>query len=258
MDTFDDALKQFDALASAPAVPVILPLSAPANRAANEATRGCGYQAIVRFSFPELTEPNECVAAPAAPTVTWPDCHTAETVCACAKAAGAILGHLSFDRPRMVMFTSPGDGDGKTSLLIALAPELARLAAGSVLAVDANFHKPDLTLRLSASAGNMLAGASLIYPTNLPHLNFLPARAEERSKFVDSDSAASEELREGWSLVLLDAPSLAHREAVPMVQHCDGVYLVVRVGHTVRRAVADAARVIRSAGGRLLGCLVVA
>ena len=53
----------------------------------------------------------------------------------------------------MVMFTSPGDGDGKTDLLMALAPELAKHTTGSVLVVDANFRKPDLTSRLSLPAG---------------------------------------------------------------------------------------------------------
>ncbi len=42
-----------------------------------------------------------------------------------------------------------------------------------------------------------------------------------------------------------------------MLRRCDGVYLVVRLGHTARRAVADAVRVIAHSGGRLLGCVVV-
>ncbi len=64
-------------------------------------------------------------------------------------------------------------------------------------------------------------------------------------------------IAEGWSLVLLDMASLTHAEVAPLARHCDGVYLVVRLGHTARRAVTEAASVIRGAGGRLLGCAVV-
>ena len=66
-----------------------------------------------------------------------------------------------------------------------------------------------------------------------------------------------EHLREGWPLVLVDMPSLEHVESAAMMRRCDGVYLVVRLGHTARRAVAEAARVIERSGGRLLGCVVV-
>ena len=46
-------------------------------------------------------------------------------------------------------------------------------------------------------------------------------------------------------------------ETVSLLRHCDGVCLVVRLGHTARRAVAEAARVISACGGRLLGSVVV-
>ena len=52
----------------------------------------------------------------------------------------------------ILAFSSPGDGDGKTSLLLSLAPELAKRTAAGVLAVDASFRKPDLTARLAISA----------------------------------------------------------------------------------------------------------
>ena len=42
-----------------------------------------------------------------------------------------------------------------------------------------------------------------------------------------------------------------------MLRHCDGVCLVVRLGHTPRRAVKEAARVISICGGQFLGCVVV-
>ena len=46
--------------------------------------------------------------------------------------------------------------------------------------------------------------------------------------------------------MILDAPSLAHAEAAPLARCCDGAYLVVRLGHTARRAVAEAAHALRA------------
>ena len=73
------------------------------------------------------------------PQAIWPENRDAETAAACAKMAEAMLRQLPCDRPRVAAFTSPGDGDGKTSLLMALAPQLARRIAGGVLAVDLTF-----------------------------------------------------------------------------------------------------------------------
>ncbi len=189
------------------------------------------------------------------PQVVWPESHDAETAAACAKMAEAMLRQLPSDRSRVAAFTSPGDGDGKTSLLTALAPQLAQRIAGGVLAVDANFHKPSLAARVRMPMGQPADRSPLIYPTNLPRLSFLAASPERPSRGLDRSWI--EELREAWSLVLLDMASLAHAEVAPLAEYCDGVYLVVRLGYTSRCAVAEAARVIRGAGGRLLGCAVV-
>jgi Mrp family chromosome partitioning ATPase len=242
---------------------------------------------VERFAFPKLSEPSRDVPVPEGLLVAWPDREVTETVSACAAAAQRILHQSSLARLRVVLFTSPDDGDGKTGVVIALAPELAQRSTGNVLVVDANFRKPDLTARLNVPADNTISQPALIYPTNLLRLSVLPVPAVQRARWDGSCTAStcwngsctatpgatvqraplpttprfpclnSEELREGWSLVLVDAASLVHPEVAPMISDCDGVYLVVRLGHTARRAVADAARAIQAAGGRLLGSVVV-
>jgi Mrp family chromosome partitioning ATPase len=174
---------------------------------------------------------------------------------ACADTADAILRQLPGGRATAVAFTSPGDGDGKTSLLIALAPQLATRVTGSILVVDANFRRPSLTAQLKVPTGEPDARSVLIYPTSLPRLSVLPASENGQSRSLNP--AWIKELREGWPLVLLDMASLVHPEAAPLLQCCDGVYLVVRLGYTPRRAVAEAAQIIHGAGGRLLGCVMV-
>jgi Mrp family chromosome partitioning ATPase len=130
--------------------------------------------------------------------------------------AAHLLAQLPADRPAAVMFTSPGDGDGKTRLLRALAPVLAARADRRVLLLDADLRKTPM--------------ASL--------------------------TSQIDDLKRG-TLALLDAPSLLYPEVSALGGHCDGIYLVVRLGHTIRRAVGEAARAIDKSGGRLLGCAAI-
>ena len=203
-----------------------------------------------------------------AEALVWPECHDARTASACAEIGRShatpvvrrgnrdSIPVCSLDRPMVVALTSPGDGDGKTSLLLALAPQLAQRIAGGILVVDANFRKPDLTVRLGlpeARRGGAVCAAILggspqpeaarppvIYPTNLPRLNVLPASAGQNEgdgrwgrhsclprtdkNVCPTSTLASwiDELRADWPLVVLDAPSLAHAETAPLARCCDG------------------------------------
>lgn len=235
---------------------------------------------VERFVFPALSRVAECSPSSDASNVIWPECDDVDVGRACARMAGGILDQLSggengsgcsLEHPKVVAITSPGDGDGKTGLLLALAPHLAKQCTDGILVADVNFRKPDLSTRLGLSADEASctkAGctdtqqstsrqAILIYPTNVARLNVLAAPQRKRPESPTFDRSWIEQLREGWPLVLLDTASLAYPEVAPLTHWCDGVYLVVRLGHTAHRAVAQAARVVRGSGGRLLGCLVV-
>jgi Mrp family chromosome partitioning ATPase len=228
---------------------------------------------IARFAFPAIAEPPESPAAEG-PQMVWPDCRNPQVAAACNGTADAIVRWLAsepdasvcpLNRHAVIAITSPCDGDGKTSLLLTLAPCLAKRVAGGTLVVDANTGKPDLTARLALSAAAVQPSPQsthgsarhelLVYPTTVARLSVLPASAGQRSGGFDP--SLIDELREGWPLVLLDVPSLVHEEAVSLIGCCSGVYLAVRLGHTPRSAVARAARTIRRAGGRLLGCVVI-
>jgi Mrp family chromosome partitioning ATPase len=243
-------------------LPVILPLPSRTDRERAE-RRGEGEKRpsggrrsdvcadVERFTFPALPEPKPDMPLSEAVKAMWPACGDTETCRACAAIAEAIIQQLTSHRSTVVAITSPGDGDGKTSLLISLAPQLAKRVTTSVLVLDTHFHKPDLTARLKLPPSGSASSTATIYPTQLPRLHVLPAAARP------AKAAWFEDLRETWPLVLLDLPSLAHPEAAALASFCDCAYLVVRLGHTGRRAVADAARLIRDAGGRLLGSIVV-
>ncbi len=271
-----------------PPTPVILPLRASEAQATGnrnvETPPDCGpggLEGNLQFVFPELPPttvaqpspvvPQKEIEPPAdgVPTAIWPACGRPATVRAYAETAETIYRRLQPNFATILALTSPGDGDGKTSLMISLAPELAKFT-GSVLAVDADFRKADLSSRLVLPTGAATdRSTALIYPTNWPGLNVLPGwgggctatsgaivqLSSQHPRCWDRDWF--DDLRQRWPLVLLDTPSLEHAEATPIMRYCDGVYLVVRLGHTARRAVAEAVRAINARGGRLLGSVIV-
>jgi Mrp family chromosome partitioning ATPase len=196
--------------------------------------------------------------------IVWPDHDDVETDWACVKAAETIFRQWSLVRPTVVGFTSPGDGDGKTRFLLHVAPHLAKQLSDDVLVVDADGSWSALTSQLHRPTDTLETISETIRPTQWPRLHVLPAENScgdsigvSRGGFPESYLARIEELRKTWPLILVDLASLTHPEASQFITHCDGVYLVVRLGHTSRRATAEAVRVIRHADGRLLGCAVV-
>ncbi len=284
-----------------PPTPVILPLRANEAQATGnrnvETPPDCGpggLEGNLQFAFPELPPTTMEPSADGAPTAIWPECGRPATVRACAETAETIYRRVQPNSATILALTSPGDGDGKTSLMISLAPELAKFIrcteksetffldgedsctsgrspyTGSVLAVDADFRKADFSSRLVLPTGAATDGSTaLIYPTNRPGLSVLPgwggsctatpgATVQLSSRYPRRwDRDWFEDLRQRWPLVLLDTPSLEHAETAPIMRYCDGVYLVVRLGHTARRAVAEAVRAINARGGRLLGSVIV-
>ena len=135
-------------------------------------------------------------------------------------------GENSETAPAVLLFTSPGEGEGKSTTLARLAPELQRRVSGEVLVVDGS-------LRAAGPAESQ----------NI-HLTGRPIEALAG-------------LRKRCRLVLVDAPSLRFSETAPLVACCDGTYLVVQLGATTRRALSEAISAIERNQGRLAGCVVV-
>ncbi|MGA2620406.1 MAG: CpsD/CapB family tyrosine-protein kinase [Thermoguttaceae bacterium] len=183
--------------------------------------------------------------------------------------AGRILEQLTPSRPAVLLLTSPGDGQGKTTTAWHLAPALAQRSGGEVLLVDANFRNPGLALRcgLGPSPGlpdvldGTLRWSDAVRPTATPRLALLPGgHRRAGDDWLPLSTPLGWLLRElprHYPLVLVDAPSLAHPEAAPISSHCEGTYLVVRLGRTTSRLVRQSARLIARCHGRLLGCIAV-
>lgn len=137
-----------------------------------------------------------------------------------------LLAQRAANRPATVMFTSPCDGDGKTGLLISLAPILAARAQRPVLLVDADFRKGDLGERLAAASGG-LTGPRLgrcgigeaACPTSVPNLSFLPL---DLRPVADDDRFDFSEAAEARGQSRQDGPSpFSHKTAQHWSPSCD-------------------------------------
>ena len=56
----------------------------------------------------------------------------------------------------VLLFTSPGDGEGKTATVARLAGALAKRSSGKILAIDANLRKPGLAAQLGVQSATGL------------------------------------------------------------------------------------------------------
>jgi Mrp family chromosome partitioning ATPase len=211
--------------------------------------------------------------------LVWPEPSANEVN---SELATTMLAKPVLKHPATLLFTSPCDGDGKTDLLLSLAPLLAWESNRRVLVVDADSRKGDLSTRLSAGnpgLSDLLSGnagiAEATCPTTIPQLSVLPsgtsgygvqeADANELStsaivNLADNPTAwetTLDNLKCRYPIVLLDSPSLAHPGVTALGALCDGIYLVVHLGQTPRRTVHEAAELIGKAGGRLLGCIAI-
>ena len=182
--------------------------------------------------------------------------------------ADSILGQLSPVRPAVLLFTSAGDGEGKTCTLASLSAVLAEKLDDEVVAVDANFRSPSLASHFGIWADrglvDVLAGGTAwheaIRKTGRQGLSVLPGGrfpTADRSPPADLRlSPVLDALRNRYRLVLVDAASLLYPEVAPLSKWCEGTYLVVRLGRTLRGAARQAVRVIEQSNGRVLGCVL--
>jgi hypothetical protein len=136
------------------------------------------------------------------------------------RIAASILAPLRDDASGVLAFLPVGPGVSALPLLERLAAALAERVEGDMLVLDAR--------------GNGLAPAD-------------PAGWPERL----------ESLRRQYAWLLVAGGSADEPGTAELARCCDGVYLLVALGSAKRQAVVEAAEVVRTAPGRLLGCLAV-
>lgn len=157
---------------------------------------------------------------------------------------------------RLIMVSSALPGDGKTFVALNLALSMARERDISVLLVDGDLPRAqisrllglrDETGLLAALRDDRVDVESLVYETDIAGLQFLPAGASPDGAAELLASSRMRELaaqlssRNPRRLVLFDSPPLLiASEARAMVSIPGQIVLVVRTGCTSQRAILDA------------------
>jgi protein-tyrosine kinase len=157
---------------------------------------------------------------------------------------------------RLVLMASALPGDGKTFTSINLALSMARERDVSILVIDADVAKPNISRifcveqergLLDALEDNALDIESLVLPTDVEGLSILPAGRHNDSA---TELLASVRMNQVLTrlmtcdprrIVLLDSPPLLlSTESRTLLEIAGQVVLVVRAGGTPRRAVQEA------------------
>ena len=174
-------------------------------------------------------------------------------------------------RGSIVVITSAGPGDGKTTVSALLARSLANCGR-KVLLVDADLRNPSLAglLNLENQRGLMdvLAGKEAphdryILRTDVERLSVLPAGAvtEPADPELIANgrfAAAMDFWREHYDVILLDSPPvLPVADARILACAADGAILVVRAQQNQREEIMEAVHHLDSAGGKLWGTVLI-
>ncbi len=174
----------------------------------------------------------------------------------------------SLDSTRSILITSPGAGDGKSTVACNLAAGLA-LNGRRILLVDANFRRPELhkIFNLTNEAGFSDALNQLdtlpqnIHESQVPNLAILtsgpkPVNATELFEsqlLVDFIEKALEE----FDHVVFDSgPLLVVSETVALAPRVDGVVTVVRARHNSRGLLVRMRDTLRQLKAEHLGVLL--
>jgi exopolysaccharide/PEP-CTERM locus tyrosine autokinase len=161
-------------------------------------------------------------------------------------------GAVVIDRGNLIMVASALSGEGKTFTCLNLSLSIAREKDWSVVLVDGDCSKPQLTRLFAAEneAGLVdllrepaLSFDSLVMPTDVPGLSILPAGSSDphASELLASnrmDELCSSLSQEPGRIVIFDSsPLLLTTESVVLASKVGQIAIVVRANSTPRQAV---------------------
>jgi len=169
---------------------------------------------------------------------------------------------------KVIQVTSPGPGDGKTTLAANLAVAIAD-SGKKVLLVDADFRRPRIGKLLgldgTAGLGSLFAGdvelSDLVQQTAVENLWAIPCgpRPHNPADLLTSSQFKDfiEVVREKYDFVIVDSPPvLAVTDPSAIAPRVDGVLFVLRLSKHAREAALRATETIATVGGRILGLVV--
>jgi capsular exopolysaccharide synthesis family protein len=177
------------------------------------------------------------------------------------------------DRPRVIVFTSPNPGEGKSTVVSNLGIALAEINQ-RVLLIDGDLRKPRLQEIFSLPAQTGLSDLlrqrqpfngtpveGLVVETGVPGLYVLPSGKESGASTTLLYSPRVGELlqllRQNFDTILIDTPPMLHiPDARVLGRLADAVILVVRANRTTRDATRAAYQRLAEDGTQVLGTIL--
>jgi len=170
--------------------------------------------------------------------------------------------------PRTLLVTSPGVMEGKSLTSVNLSAAIAG-AGLRVVAVDADTRRPTLGryFDLSPNSDGLVQALSqesvdgLLQPTHVKGLSVLASGELPESPgqlFAPPGlQRLLDELRNQADVVVIDSPPvLVVADATLLARQVDGVLLVLRAGHTRKRAAQQAVESLQQVGATVLGVVL--
>jgi len=151
-------------------------------------------------------------------------------------------------KPRMIVVSSPGSGDGKSVTAINLAGALSLKTTSNVLLIDGDFRRATIHRQIGFShtpgLAEVLEGTcaledALVHTEQFPALYVLPAGDQRANpaELLDSPQwqSLTERIRSAFEYIIVDSPPIAAVADYDLIMAvCDGVVLVARPDHTNR------------------------
>jgi tyrosine-protein kinase len=197
----------------------------------------------------------------------------AEPTSAAAESYRSLRTSLQFARQgqrlRSVLVTSPGAGEGKTSILANLGVVFAQ-AGEQVVLVSGDLRRPMIAefFGLSEEVGltSVLLGQRTLMQAVLPVPGFdrlsllpagpLPSNPTEMLSSADAENMFAQ-LRDHFDLVLIDSPPvLPVTDASILSRYADATLMLVAAGQTRRADLHRTAERLNQVGGTILGIVL--
>jgi capsular exopolysaccharide synthesis family protein len=212
------------------------------------------------------------VDAPCVELITW-QCKPSLT----AESFRSLLTSVLFsgqngDRPRVLVVTSGGPVEGKTTVASNLGIALAEITR-KVLIVDGDLRKPRMHQIFSVSNGRGLSNLlgdpkgpvdaqdELVQETGIRGLFVLPSgpSRESTANLLHSSNLAEllARFKAAFDMVIIDTPPMLQMpDARVFGRMADAVILVTRAGHTTRDAALAASQRFAADKTRILGTIL--